>query len=71
MLYGNILCLMVTYHKYHFVFYGNKKYGKLAYNKCMLYGNLAYDILLLYGKLPYIMKTYHISFSKYVCKGYE
>ena len=62
---------MVTYHTYHFVLYGNKQYGKLPQNKSILYDNLPYDIFLLYGNLPYGMKSYHISFDKYVCKEYE
>ena len=70
MVYGNYLCHMVTYHISHFVLCGNPKYGKLPYNKCMLYGNLPCDIFLQYGKLPYCMKTYHITISKYICKGY-
>ena len=66
MLYGNNSCHKVTYHIYHFMLY-----GKLPQNKSILYDNLPYDIFLLYGNLPYGMKSYHISFYKYVCKGYE
>ena len=32
MIYGNYMCYMVSYYIFHFVSYGNKKYGKLPYN---------------------------------------